>query len=121
MTYAPQHASSLALLARKGAAVSFTFTTNGTLDEATGLDTGASTSTVSGQAVRVQGDPKVYEQLGLKEIDSPTLVFAPTTRGQLPSMDWKCTWASTVYTVARVFPVAPDAAGAIVARVVLKR
>lgn len=120
MTFAPQHASALATVSRKGAAVTFTFKNPGTYDEATGLFSGASTTTITGSAVRVRGNPKTYDRLSLKQSEAPTLLFTPETYGSLPEMDYTVTWNSIVYTVRDVEPVAPDGT-AILAKIVVAR
>ena len=119
-TYAPDHASALADVADAGAAVTFTSTNPGTLDEATGLYTSGTTTTTAGYAVRVRGTPKTYVALSLKESEAPTLLFTPTTYGSLPSLNATVAWGGVTYTVRDVEPVAPNGT-AILARVVVAR
>ena len=116
-SYATEHASALADVGAAGASVTFTLASAGTY-ASTGTWSGAATSTVTGQAVRVKGDPKVYAALELVESEAPTLRFVPTTYGQVPSLNSKVTWNSTVYTVKHVQVVAPNGT-AILSRVVV--
>lgn len=119
MSYEATHRNALSLVRRKGAAATFTTTDAGTLDPKTGLRTSGSSSTVAGQAVRVSGDPKVYEALGLIEENSPTLLFVPTTFGDSVSLGSSLTWSSISYTVRQANPIAPDG-NAIAWRVVVE-
>jgi hypothetical protein len=120
MSYAVDHASALADVTAAGAAVTFTVTNPGTSNPLTGQFTGNSTSTVTGSALRVKGDPKRYEALNLVESEAPTLLFTPTTYGQLPSLEATVTFGGTVYRVRDVDPLAPDGT-AILARIVVSR
>ena len=120
MTYTVDHAGALADVAAAGASVTFTREISGTFDEATGLYSGSSTSTVTGSAVRVRGNPKTYDRLSLKQNEAPTLLFTPTTYGQLPLPDDKVTWNSIEYTVRDIDPVAPDGT-TILAKIVVSR
>lgn len=108
MGYSTTHGNALSLVRRKGAAATFTTTSVGTEDPLTGLFTAGSESTVAGQAVRVAGDPKVYEQLSLVEENAPTLLFVPTTFGDAVDLGATVTWGSTEYTVRQANPIAPD-------------
>ena len=119
MTFAVDHASAAADFTDAGA-VTFTREIAGTFDEATGLYSGASESTVVGRAYRVRGNPKTYDRLSLKQSEAPTLLFRPTTYGQLPLPDDKVTWSSVEYTVRDIEPVAPDGT-AIIAKIVVAR
>lgn len=117
-TYVAEHASALADVAAAGSAVTFTLASAGTYSPTAGTWSSATTATVAGQAVRVKGDPKVYAALELVESEAPTLLFVPTTYGQVPALNSKVTWASTVYTVKHVQVVAPNGS-AILSRVVV--
>ena len=108
MGYQGTHANALGLVSRKGASATFTTTSAGTLDATTGLYTSGSTSTVAGKAVRVSGDPKVYEALNLVEANAPTLLFVPTTFGGNVALGDTVTWSSVSYTVRQANPIAPD-------------
>ena len=108
MGYETTHGNALSLVKRKGAAATFTTTLPGTEDPETGLFTAGSASTVAGQAVRVAGDPKIYEQLGLVEENAPTLLLVPTTFGDSITLGATVTWGSTVYTIRQASPIAPD-------------
>ena len=120
MSYAPDHASALADVAAAGASVTFTSVTPGTYDESTDTWSGGSSSTVTGSAVRVRGNPREDEALELIQSEAPSLLFTPTTYGQLPALNASVTWNSIVYTVRSVEPVAPDGT-AILARVIVAR
>jgi hypothetical protein len=91
-------------------AITFTRTSQGAYDPETDLAT-PSTSTVTGVAVRGRGDPDRYAALGLVESTAPTLVFIPTTYGELPAPGDTTTWPATGgsdYTVRDVTPFSPD-------------
>jgi hypothetical protein len=120
VSYAPEHADAKGEIADAGASVTFTRQIPGTLDEATGLYSGSSTSTVTGSAVRVRGNPKTLAALSLKESEAPTLLFAPTTFGSLPLPGDTVSWNSVTYTVRDVDPVEPNGT-AIIARIVVAR
>lgn len=110
----------LADVSEAGSAVTFTFANPGNYDEATDTYSGASSSTVAGFAIRIDGDPKRYEELELQQVDAVTLLFTPTTYGELPALGSHVTWNDIVYMVRDVEPVAPDGP-AVRARVVVTR
>lgn len=118
MSYAEDHASALLDLTAAGAAVTFTDTLPGTYSEATDSWSSPTVSTVGGYALRVTGDPKVYEALKLVEAEAVTLVFCPTTYGDVPPLNSSATWGGTAGVVRQTSPVAPDGT-AILVRVVL--
>jgi hypothetical protein len=64
--------------------VTFTKIIPGTYDPATDTTTAGTTVTVSGYAMRIQGDPDEYARLGLIQSEHPMLLFRPDTAGQLP-------------------------------------
>ena len=107
-------------LRRKGAAVTFTQTIPGTYDAATDTYGPNSTVTVTGYAVRDQGNPQTYDALGLSLSEAPTLIFGSVTAGSLPALGAKVTWNAIVYTVRDVQPVDPDGQ-AIIAMLVVAR
>lgn len=117
-SYATEHAGALADVKAAGSAVTFTLASAGTYSPTGGSWSSAATTTVAGQAIRVNGDPKVYAGLELVEADAPTLIFVPTTYGQVPALDSKVTWNSAVYTVKWTQPIAPNGT-AILSRVVV--
>jgi|TARA_R110000824_G_scaffold401687_1_gene613611 hypothetical protein len=122
MSYSDTHASALALLGKKGAAVTFTRTTQGSYNPETDAAT-ITTSTVVGKAVRVaasSADREKYAGLGLTETEVPVLFFAPTTYGDTPSVGDTCVWASTKYTTRDVEIIAPDG-NVIAARILVSR
>jgi hypothetical protein len=90
------------LLARKGAAVTLTGVTPGTYDPATDTTTGASTVTLDGHAMQIDGDPDLYTQLGLIESENPTLLFKPDS-GSVPDvLGWTLVWGGEPLTIKNV-------------------
>lgn len=88
-------------------AVTFTRYAQGSYNPAT--DTSAlTTSTITGTAVRIPGNPHRYAQLGLVESKAPTLVFIPLYYGQTPEPGDIVTWESQDYTVRDVQAWGPD-------------
>ena len=92
--------------------VTFTRTTL-TIDPATDQAT-ATTTTLTGNAIQVRGDPQRYKELNLVLSTAPTLFFAPTDynleafgSGFVQPGD-TVVWASKTYTVKDVTPIAPD-------------
>lgn len=116
--YATEHRDALADI--KAAGVAVTFTSQGRTYNATAGTSTVSTTTVTGYAMRVRGNPKRYEALGLVEAEAPTLLFAPTTYGDEVALGATCTWGGGTFTVRDVSPVGPDG-DTIVARVVVSR
>ncbi len=100
--------------------VTFSSTSPGTYNAATDTWSGGSTSTVTGRAFQKRGNPKVYEALKLIEADALTLLFIPTTYGQLPGLGWTVVWGGLTYTVRSILPIAPDSV-AIGATIVVSR
>jgi len=96
------------VLMRKGAAATFSWSTPGTYDPATDTTTGGSVATVSGFAMRIQGDPDEYNRLGLIQSEHPMLSFAPTTPGQLPPLGATVVFGGETLTVEDVNPCAMD-------------
>lgn len=92
MSYTGQHASALARVKRRGAAVTFT----------------RAGATTPGYAVRAKGDPNTYLARSLIESQAPTLFFVPTTYGDTPQLGDVCTWGGVTLTTADVNPIAPD-------------
>lgn len=102
--YTQAHADLLTFLIANGIAVTFskiTHTHNPVTDELT-----PSTSSVAGYAMKVDGDPVVYERLSLTEKDAPTLLFAANTLGQIPEIGAACTFMGP-RTAKEVLPDAP--------------
>jgi hypothetical protein len=116
MGYADTHARAAALVAAKGATVTFTAYTQ-TYTPTTDTST-VTASTVTGSAIRVRGNPDTYETLKLIESQAPTLLFAPATYGDAPSLGAVVSWGGTTYTVRDVQPVAPDGSD-IISRIVV--
>lgn len=87
------------VVARKGAAVVFTWTSAGVYDPLTGITTGASTVTVTGHAMEVDGDPDLYKDLGLLASENPTLLFTPDTVGVMPDLGASVVWGPDTFAV----------------------
>lgn len=120
MGYSVEHASALADIRAAGTDVTFTLTTPGTHSESTGTFSTPTTADVTGSALEVAGDPRQYAELGLTSHQSATLLFAPDTYGDTPSLNAQVLWGSDLYTVKAVKPLRPDGT-AILARVVVSR
>ena len=118
MAYTSENADALADVRDAGAAVTFTLGSPGTYDAAADQWTSPSTTTVAGHAIHTRGNPETYRDLGLVEAEAPTLLFVPTTFGEVPDLGYRVTWASVVYTVKQVQPLMPDGT-VIMARVVV--
>lgn len=118
MIYAAQHASALAALQRKGAAVTFKQTLPGTLNAQTEEWSGPSTAEVDGYAIEVRGDPREYEALELVRLAPATLLFAALSFGDAVALGAAVTWAGIQRTVRQVTGVQPDGT-AIMSRVVV--
>jgi hypothetical protein len=115
--FAAEHAGAYADILANGVAVTFTTATR-THTPATDTFGTAVTSTVTGAALRVRGDAKTYREMQLTQSGLVTLLFAPTTYGDLPELGSTVTWEGQTQTVVAVNPVSPDGF-AIIARVVL--
>jgi hypothetical protein len=98
--------------------ITFTRTTQ-TYNQATG-DVVPVVTTVTGSAIQVKGDPQRYQAMGLILATMPTLLFTPTSYGQVPKPGDAVTWSGVDYTVRDVDPLAPDGV-VILARVVIGR
>ena len=66
------------------------------------------TTTVTGSAIQVRGDPRRYQALNLNLVTMPTLFFAPTVYGESPGVGDTVIWALKSYTVRDVSDIAPD-------------
>lgn len=93
---------------KDGAAVTFTLESPGTEDPEAGTWSSGSTSTVTGYASRVGGDPKRYQALNLIESEAPTLDFTPDTRGSLPALNSSVSWGGVTYFARDLDIDAPD-------------
>lgn len=105
------------LVARKGAAVTFTRTVVVYNSDDTST---SSTTTVTGHAMQIAGDPDLYARLQLIESDNPTLLFYPDTPGSIPALGATVAWGGETLTVKNVTPLAmngtPTAARLVVSR-----
>lgn len=108
------------VMMRKGAYVTFTHEVPGTYNPETDQETGGSSSTISGYAMEIAGDPTLYTQLGLIESDNPTLQFVPDTLGQLPVLGSTVVWGGETLTVKNVLRLAMNGT-AEAAKVVVSR
>lgn len=117
--YAADSASALEDVRAAGANVEFTLAVN-TYDPATDATTPGAPIVVTGAAIRVKGNPLVYQRLSLIESEAPTLFVVPDVYGRFPPLTASVTWGGIGYTVKNVDPVAPDGV-AIAARVVIAR
>lgn len=93
-------------LARKGAPVTFSQTTPGTYDGATGTWTADTTVTVAGTAMQIDGDPEAYAALGLILSLNPMLLFRPAVVGEMPTSGMTVVWGGATLTVKDVEPLA---------------
>jgi len=118
--YAADAASARADVGTAGASVTFTLAGQGTYDPLTDTTTPGADVVITGAAVRVKGNPIVYQRLSLIEGEAPTLFFTPDNYGDVPALDAVVTWGGIDYTVKSVDPIAPDGV-AIAARVVVAR
>lgn len=102
----------------KGAAVSFSSTTEANYDETSDTNPDDTTTVVNGFAVETMGDPEEYAALGLTVSSPVTLLFVPNTVGQIPAIGSVATWAGQARTVRSVQAIRP-AGQALGARLVL--
>ncbi len=113
MSFAAQHARALAKVRAKGFPITFTKTTPGAHDPATGLTGAPAESSVAGYAIRVaaksMADQRAYERAGLTPQEAPMLFFVATTYGQVPALGATCTGAMAGTLREFGDPVAPDA------------
>ena len=117
--YTAKHASAHAKIKAAGAAITFSRDERTDYDAEAGTST-ITTTTVAGVAVRVRGNPKVYDILGLIESEAPTLLFAANTFMEVPELGMKGTWGGTKFTVRDINPLAP-AGDVITATLVVSR
>lgn len=94
------------VLRRKGRAVAFSKVIPGTYDPSTDTSTSGTTVTVSGYAMRIQGDPDEYAKLGLIQSEHPMLSFDPDTDGELPTLGMTVEFGGETLTVEDVNPCA---------------
>lgn len=72
------------------------------------------TTTITGNAMQVRGDPRRYKALGLTLTTMPTLFFTPTDYGLEANGEAfvqpgdTVQWGSRTFTVKDVDPIAPD-------------
>lgn len=97
--------------------VTFTRTVN--VEDASGNLT-PTVTTITGNAIRVRGNPNTMRALGLIDSEAPTLFFTPTTYGARPKAGDTVVWESLTWAAKDVDPIAPDGV-TIAARVVITR
>ena len=78
------------------------------------------TTTVSGVALQIRGDPEEYEALKLIEKAALTLLFVAETYGESPPLGASCEWGGMKYQVEATRKVAPDGT-AVLSRVIVSR
>lgn len=94
--------------------ITFTRTSPGTYARTTGTFTGAATTTITGSAIQVKGDPKRYAALELVLTEALTLFFTPTGYPLLANTDAfvqsgdSVVWNDQTLIVRDVDPIAPD-------------
>jgi hypothetical protein len=84
----------------KGAAVTFSLTTM-TFDATTETST-PTTTTVAGYAMEVDGDLEEYKAAEVIASQAKTLLFVPTTSGEVPLVESTLTWASETFATKSV-------------------
>ena len=92
-------------VARMGAPVTFSRVMTDAYDAATDEDQ-PYTVVVTGNAMRIAGDPLKYEALRLVQSEAPTLLFVPDTAGELPSLGASVTFGGALYVVRDIDPLA---------------
>lgn len=108
MDSASLYAKALGKLKARGAiAVAFTVVTPGAFDPLTETDSPPTSSTVSGWAVELPGDPEEYAAMELIGTEAITLMFAPDTLGDKPPLGSSIEWAGAARTVKQTFPIRP--------------
>ena len=101
--------------------ITFTHSTPGTYDAETDTWSVPVTTSITGEAMKVRGNPDTYKALSLIESEAPTLLWAPSTYGDpAPDLGYTCEWANVSYTVRSVDALAPDGV-VITARIVIGR
>lgn len=118
--YTTVHANALSAVQGAGASVTFTHTSPGAYDDATDTYSTPTTSTVTGSAVQVAGDPDAYDRLSLIRSVAPSLFFTPDTLGALPAPGDSASWGSDTYVVKDVQALSPNGT-AIAATVVIAK
>ena len=77
-------------------------------------------TTISGVALQVKGDPEEYESLKLIEKAALTLLFVAETYGEFPPLGASCEWGQLKYQVEASRKLAPDGT-AVLSRVIVSR
>ena len=102
--YGTDHAGAYADIKNAGAEVSFR----------------KKTTTVSGSALQIRGDPEEYEALKLVQKEALTLLFVAETYGDSPLLGAFCEWGELRYQVEASRKLAPDGT-AVLSRVIVSR
>ena len=108
MSFSDDHARALADVKDNGAAVTCSLTDNSANYNPTTGVTVPAVTTVAGQAMRVPGDPRKYEALGLVEMQALSLLFVATTFGDTPSLDMELAFGGERFRIKHVEPLAID-------------
>ncbi len=106
--YTEDWPDALADIAEAGAVVTFSKTTPGGYNSADGTFTTATTTTCAGKAIKTKSLPKKFEGTGMVVNDPVSLLFAPDTFGDEPTLGMQCTWSGTVRTLKWFDVLAPD-------------
>ena len=77
-------------------------------------------TTISGVALQIKGDPEEYESLKLIEKAALTLLFVAETYGDSPPLGAFCEWGGLRYQVEATRKLAPDGT-AVLSRVIVSR
>lgn len=104
--YTKTHAKILKKVGDRGADITFRRQSSSSYDETSESPTPAS-GTVSGKAVEQIGDPEEYDSLNLTGHEPVTMIFVPTTMGELPPVGSTATWAGVKRTVRERYPIRP--------------
>src|SRR5258708_5302724 len=106
--------------------VTFTRTTPGIFNAADGTFGASTTTTITGDAIQVRGNPDRYDALNLVLGSMPTLFFTPTLYDlRAGSSDFvlpgdSVQWNLLTYIVKDIDPIAPDGI-IIAARIIISR
>lgn len=101
-------AGALADVKAAGAAVVWTKTQAGTIDEITEQAGAPSSTTVTGYAMRTGGDPQQYIDAGLRMTDAPSLFFVADVYGDVPTPGATVVFGGVTYTERSSRAFAPD-------------
>jgi hypothetical protein len=118
--YAADHADALATIRDAGAPVSFALTST-PRDPTTNVAGPPVTTTVAGFAIGKKPNAIRYQALGLVESQAATLLFVPSTYGQVPPMSAAVLWNGVGFVVRDVDPVVAIDGKLMIASVIVSR